>query len=70
MDINSLSHTKWNSKYHIAFAPKYRRKIAYGQLKEAEVRPDHVHMLVELPQSISVSSIVGYLKGKSTLMMF
>lgn len=34
MDINSLSHTKWNSKYHIAFAPKYRRKIAYGQLKQ------------------------------------
>jgi len=89
MDINSLSHTKWNCKYHIVFAPKYRRKIAYGQLKqdianilstlckrkgvkivEAEVCPDHIHMLVELPPNISVSSFVGYLKGKSTLMIF
>ena len=26
-DINSLSHTKWNCKYHIVFAPKYRRKV-------------------------------------------
>ena len=33
MDMNSLSHTKWNCKYHIVFAPKYRRKVAYGQLK-------------------------------------
>ena len=32
MDMNSLSHTKWNCKYHIVFAPKYRRKIIYGQL--------------------------------------
>ncbi len=136
MDVNSLAHTKWNCKYHIVFAPKYRRKIAYGQLKqdianilstlckrkgvkiveaeicpdhvhmlvelppyrrkiaygqlkqdianilstlckrkgvkivEAEICPDHVHMLVELPPSISVSSFVGYLKGKSTLMIF
>lgn len=31
---------------------------------------DHVHMLVEIPPSISVSSFVGYLKGKSTLMIF
>ena len=80
---------KWNCKYHIVFAPKYRRKIAYGKLKkdianilstlckrkgvkiiEAEICPDHVHMLVELPPNISVSSFVGYLKGKSTLMIF
>ena len=32
MDNNSLSHTKWNCKYHIVFAPKFRRKIIYGQL--------------------------------------
>ncbi|MBQ1208379.1 MAG: IS200/IS605 family transposase [Lachnospiraceae bacterium] len=89
MDTNSLSHTKWNCKYHIVFASKYRRKVAYGQIKqdianilsmlckrkdvhivEAEVRPDHIHMLVEIPPSISVSSFVGYLKGKSTLMIF
>ena len=89
MDVNSLAHTKWNCKYHIVFAPKYRRKIAYGKLKqdianilsmlckrknvkivEAEICPDHVHMLVELPPNISVSSFMGYLKGKSTLMIF
>ena len=77
---------KWNCKYHIVFAPKYRRKIIYGQLKrdianilsmlckrkgvkivEAEVCPDHIHMLVEILPSISVSSFVGYLKGKSIL---
>ncbi len=34
MDSNSLSHTKWNCKYHIVFAPKYRRKIAYGKIKQ------------------------------------
>lgn len=89
MDSNSLSHTKWNCKYHIVFAPKFRRKIIYGKLKrdianilsalckrkgvkivEAEMCSDHVHMLVEIPPSISVSSFVGYLKGKSTLMIF
>ncbi len=89
MDNNSLSHTKWNCKYHIVFAPKYRRKIIYGELKrdianilsmlcrrkevnivEAEICPDHVHMLVEIPPKMSVSDFVGYLKGKSTLMIF
>jgi len=34
MDSNSLSHTSWNCKYHIVFAPKYRRKIIYGELNE------------------------------------
>lgn len=89
MDNNSLSHTTWNCKYHIVFAPKYRRKAIYGKLYEdigrilrmlcerkkvniieAELCPDHVHILVEIPPSISVSSFVGYLKGKSTLMIF
>ena len=32
-DIHSLAHTKWNCKYHIVFAPKYRRKIFYGEKK-------------------------------------
>jgi putative transposase len=34
MDIGSLSHSKLNCKYHIVFAPKYRRKVAYGELKQ------------------------------------
>ena len=87
-DVNSLAHTKWNCKYHIVFAPKYRRKIIYGELKaeigkilrqlcewkqitilEAELCPDHVHMLVEIPPKLSVSGVVGFLKGKSSLMI-
>ena len=88
-DINSLSHSRWNCKYHIVFAPKYRRKVFYQEKREAvgkilrqlcewkgvniiqaEVCPDHVHMLVEIPPKIAVSSFMGYLKGKSTLMIF
>ena len=37
---------------------------------EAEVCPDHIHMLVEIPPKYSVWSFMGYLKGKSALMMF
>ena len=88
-DNKSLSHTKWNCKYHIVFAPKYRRKVFYGEQKvamgkilrqlcewkgveihEAEICPDHVHMLVSLPPKIAVSSFMGYLKGKSSLMIY
>ena len=88
-DNHSLSHSKWNCKYHIVFAPKYRRQVVYGQLKadigkmlrtlceqkkvniiEAEACPDHIHMLVEIPPNISVAQFMGYLKGKSSLMIF
>ena len=33
MDTETLAHTKWNCKYHIVFAPKFRRQIIYGRLK-------------------------------------
>ena len=88
-DTNSLAHTKWNCKYHIIFAPKYRRQIMYGKIKadigkilrklcenkgveiiEAEACPDHIHMLVSIPPKYSVSQFMGYLKGKSSLMIF
>ena len=88
-DSKSLSHTKWNCKYHIVFAPKYRRQIVYGKIKadigkiirqlcemkqveihEAEACPDHIHLLVSIPPSLSVSQFMGYLKGKSSLMIF
>ena len=87
--INSLAHTSWNCKYHIVFAPKYRRNVFYGKnraeigkilrelcnwkqvkIVEAEVCPDHIHMLVEIPPKMSVSSFVGFLKGKSSLIIF
>lgn len=88
-DTNTLSHTTWNCKYHIVFAPKYRRKVFYNQKRleigeilrelckwkevtilEAEVCPDHIHMLVEIPPKMSVSSFMGYLKGKSSIMVY
>ena len=86
---HSSSHTKWNCKYHVVFAPKYRRKVFYGDKRleigqilrqlcnwkgvniiNAEVCPDHVHMLIEIPPKMSVSSFMGYLKGKSSLMIY
>ncbi len=89
MDKNTLSHTRWECKYHLIFAPKYRRQIIYGKIKqdvgkilrdlcerkgieiiEAELCKDHIHMLVRIPPKYSVSEIMGYLKGKSSLMIF
>ena len=86
---SSLAHTTWNCKYHVVFAPKYRRKVFYGQKRkeigailrrlcefknvnilEAEVCPDHVHMLLEIPPKISVSGFMGYLKGKSSILIY
>ena len=88
-DVHSLSHSRWNCKYHIVFAPKYRRKVFYGEKRnaigkilrelcewkgvnilEAEACPDHIHLFVEIPPKIAVSSFMGYLKGKSSLMIF
>lgn len=62
---NSLAHTKWECKYHMVFAPKYRRRAIYK-----DICSDHIHMLVRIPPKYSVSEIVGYLKGKSSLMIF
>ena len=85
----SLAHTTWNCKYHIVFAPKYRRKVFFNQKRleigailrslcewkeveiiEAEVCPDHVHMLVSIPPKLSVSGFMGYLKGKSSILIY
>ena len=87
--IRSTVHSKYRCQYHIVFAPKYRRKEIYGQLRkdvgeilrklceqkdveiiEAEACIDHIHMLVSIPPHLSVSQFMGYLKGKSTLMIF
>ena len=89
MDNNSLAHSKWDCKYHIVFAPKYRRQIIYGSIKadigqilrklcehkgveiiEANACVDHIHMLVSIPPKLSVATFMGYLKGKSSLMIF
>lgn len=85
----SLAHTLWNCKYHVVFAPKYRRKVFYGSKRleigailrrlcefkgvtiiEAEVCADHMYMLFEIPPKMSVSGFMGYLKGKSSLMIY
>jgi len=88
-DIQSLAHTTWNCKYHIVFAPKYRRKVFYDEKRleigkilrqlcewkgitiiEAEVCADHIHMLIEIPPKFSVASVRGFLKGKSSIMIY
>lgn len=88
-DTHSLAHTKWNCKYHIVFAPKYRRKAFYKEkrqeiremlrnfcqwkgveIMEGKICPDHIHLLVRIPPKMSVSGFMGYLKGKSSLMIF
>ncbi len=88
-DISSLAHSKWNCKYHVVFAPKYRRMVIYNQIKldigrilrklceqkgveiiQAEACPDHIHMLIAIPPKYSVAQIMGYLKGKSAMMIF
>ena len=88
-ELNTLSHTKWNCKYHVVFAPKYRRKVFYDarrleiikifkdlcsykgvRIIEGEACADHVHMLLEIPPKYAVSSFMGYLKGKSSQLIY
>jgi len=87
--LHSLSHTKWNCRYHIVFAPKFRRKVFYEgrrleigkilsdlckwkgvNLVEGEACPDHIHILVEIPPKMSISGFMGFLKGKSSQMIY
>ena len=89
MDTKSLAHSKWRCKYHIVFAPKYKRMVIYGKIRadigriirelcarkkveiiEGEACPDHIHMLISIPPKFSVSELMGYLKGKSSLIIF
>ena len=88
-DVRSLSLSKWNCKYHLVFAPKYRRRVFYGEKRnaigkilrelcewkgvnilEAEACPDHIHLFVEIPPKMAVSSFMGYLKGKCSTMIY
>lgn len=88
-EIKSSAHSRWRCQYHIVFAPKFRRKVIYGELRadigtilrklceqkgveiiEAEACADHIHMLVSIPPHLSIAQFMGYLKGKSTLMIF
>ena len=73
-DVDSLSHMTWRYQYHAVFALKYRRMVIYGQkgieIIEAEACPDHIHMLISFPPKYSISYVMGYLKGKSSLIIF
>ena len=85
-EYESLSHSKWECKYHVVFIPKCRRKMLYGKLRrhlgevlrrlaeqkecrieEGHLLADHVHMMISIPAKYSVSSVVGFIKGKSAI---
>ena len=71
-DAESLSHTRWECKYHVVFIPKYRRKALYVELRRhlgevGHLQPDHVHMLIAIPPKYAVSQVIGFIKGKSAI---
>jgi putative transposase len=87
-DYKSLTHTKWDCKYHVVFIPKKRQKLIYGKLRrylgeifhelakrrgveilEGHMMADHIHMCLSIPPKYSVSNVVGYLKGKSAIVI-
>ena len=87
-DFKSLTHTRWDCKYHIVFIPKRRRKLLYGNIRkvvgeilhelarrkgckieEGHLMPDHVHICISIPPKYSVLTVVGYLKGKSAILI-
>lgn len=82
----SLSHSRWDCKYHVVFVPKYRKKVLYGKIREylkekfhelanqmgckiieGHLVQDHVHMIIAIPPKYAVSTVVGYVKGKSAI---
>jgi putative transposase len=82
----SLSHSRWDCKYHVIFVSKRRRKVLYGQARrhlgaifhalahqkecqiiEGHLMPDHVHMCIAIPPKHPVASVIGFLKGKSSI---
>ena len=85
-DFKSLSHSRWDCKYHVVFIPKRRKKELYGKIRkflapvfhelasqknceiiEGHMVGDHVHMLIKIPPKHAVSSVIGYIKGKSAI---
>lgn len=85
-EYQSLSHTRWDCKYHVVFIPKRRKKAIYGVLRkhlgeifkelaqqrqcmvvQGHLMIDHVHMCLSVPPKYSVSSVVGFIKGKSAI---
>ena len=88
-EIKRTAHSSYRCQYHIVFAPKYRRKEIFGELRkdigeilrklceqkgveiiEGEMAVDHVHLLLSIPPKMSVSGVMGHLKGKSSLIIY
>ena len=84
--MDSLSHSRWDCKYHVVFVPKYRKKKLYVEVRKAlgkvfhalaqqkecriiegHLMPDHVHICIAIPPKYAVSSVIGFLKGKSAI---
>ena len=87
-EYQSLSHTRWDCKYHVVFIPKHRKKRLFGvlrrnlgvifhelaqqkgcQIVEGHIMPDHVHMCISVPPKYALSNVVGFIKGKSAIMI-
>ena len=87
-DWQSLSHVRWDCKYHVVIVPKYRKKVIYGELRrqvgpilrrlcqqrgitllEGYAMSDHIHMCLSVPPKFSIAHTIGYLKGKSAVLI-
>ena len=87
-DWRSLSHVRWDCKYHVVIVPKYRKKVIYGKLRrqvgpilrrlcqqrgitllEGHAMSDHIHMCLSVPPKFSIAHTIGYLKGKSAVLI-
>ncbi len=85
-EFESLSHSRWDCKYHLVFVPKGRKKELFGKVRtfwgpvfhdlpadkgskilEGHMLCDHVHMMIKIPPKYAVSSVIGYIKGKSAI---
>ena len=87
-DWRSLSHVRWDCKYHVVIVPKYRKKVIYGKLRrqvgpilrrlcqqrgitllDGHAMSDHVHMCLSVAPKFSIAHTIGYLKGKSAVLI-
>ena len=87
-DWQSLSHVRWDCKFHIVIVPKYRKKALYGKFRkrvgevlrelcrqrglevsEGHLMPDHIHMCLRVPPKYSIAFVIGFLKGKSAVLI-
>ena len=80
-DYKSLSHTKWDCRYHVVFIPKYRRKTLYVELRrhleevflscrckrKGHLMADHVHMMISISPKYAVSQVIGYQRQEREL---